>query len=89
MRQRWICINLVVMAVIWLFTEFNVLLLTYLIPTLKVEYATGIGPGVADIIADALSGALNSKVGVKRSMNISWALTTASGLLLTTYGLSH
>ena len=77
------------MAVIWLSSEFNVFLLTYLITTFKEEYASGIGLGVADIIAYALSGALNSKMGVKRSLNISWALATASGLLLTTYGLSH
>ena len=77
------------MTVIWLSSEFNSLLLTYLVPTFNVEYASGIGFGVADIISFALAGALNSKMGVKRSFNLCWAFATASGLLLTTYGLSH
>ena len=44
------------MTFVWLTTSFDSYLLMFLVATFKAEYASGIGLGVADIIAFAIAG---------------------------------
>ena len=89
MKQRWILINLVIMTMIWLASSFNNYFLNFVIPNFDSEYLSGIGLGIADMIAYAIGGVLCEKIGPTRAINLSWGLATAAGLLLTTYGLKH
>ena len=77
------------MAMVWLASSFNNYFLNFVITYFKSEYLSGIGLGIADIIAYALGGVLCEKIGAVRSINISWAIATGAGLILTTYGLKH
>ena len=55
----------------------------------KSEYISGIGLGIADIIAYGIGGILCEKIGASRSITISWAIAAVAGLVLTTYGLKN
>ena len=77
------------MSTIWLASSFNNYFLNFVIPSFQSEYLSGIGLGIADMIAYAVGGMLCEIIGAKRAINFSWAIATGSGLLLTVYGLKH
>ena len=41
------------------------------------------------MIAYAVGGVLCETIGANRAINLSWAIATGAGLLLTSYGLKH
>ena len=77
------------MTFVWLTTSFDSYLLMFLVATFKNEYASGIGLGVADVVAFAIAGYVYQRVGVRISLIGTYILATVSGFILLTYGLKH
>ena len=87
LKQRWICINLFVMTVVWLATSFDSYLLQFLVATFKSEFKSGIGLGIADIGAFTAAGFVYQKLGAKVSLIGAYTVATISGIVILSYGL--
>ena len=89
LKQKKILINVCLMAFLWVAGSFNYYLIQFLINTFQAIYVTGIVSSMSDIVANSIGAYVFEKIGIKKCISGSQALSTVGGLLVLTYGLSH
>ena len=77
------------MSFVWLATAFGYYLILSLINTFDNVYETAIVSSVSEMCAYVIAGAFYEKVGVKLSLIIAFAISTAGGILILSWGLDH
>ena len=77
------------MSCVWLATIFCYYLILSLINTFNDIYETAIISSVTEMCAYVISGLFYEKVGVKLSLILAFAISTAGGILILTWGLDH
>ena len=77
------------MSFVWLATSFGYYLILSLINTFDAVYETAIVSSVSEMIAYVVAGLFYEKVGVKLSLILSFAISTAGGILILCWGLDH
>ena len=87
--QRSICINLVIMSILWLSCCFNFFMMGFMVNTFEQVYISGIASSSADIFAYVTSGYLYKLLGMKRMIFGANALAVLGGTLILTYGLER
>jgi len=82
-------INLVIMVFVWLITVFDFYLISFLVNTFDQIYYSSIASGVSEFVAQAFGGIIFERIGVRKSLCISYIIAAIGGFLMMTYGLNH
>lgn len=89
LKKGDLVINLIVMVLVWLFSQFNYHLLNYLQHGFKNIFMTVIVTSITHIIAQFSGAAIYEKFGLKTAMSLSFGLSGFGGIFMYIYGLSH
>ena len=82
-------VNLVVMTIFWGVIHFNFYLILFLANTLGSVYKIALMMSFADILSYISATIAFDRIGVKIAFFAPFTLSTLSGILILTYGLSH
>ena len=77
------------MSLVWLSTSFGYYLILTLINTFKHVYITALSSSASEISGFILSGIFYERIGVKLSLILAFAVSTAGGVLILAWGLQH
>ena len=80
---------MVVLPFVWLSASFNYYLIQFLVNTFEDVYVTGIGSGLADIIANTVSSIAFEKFGIKATISVGMGSSAVGGLVILFYALQH
>lgn len=81
--------NLIIMVFVWLITVFNFYLIGFLVNTFDQIFYSSIAAGLSEFFAQAASGYLFEKIGVRQSLCISYTISAIGGFMMFFYGLNH
>ena len=87
MKQPKIFINLIIMSLVWLACSFGYYLILSLTNTFSKIYITAYTSSLSEMIAYVLGGVFFERIGVKKSLIISFSISSIGGILILCYGL--
>jgi len=77
------------MTACWLITSFNYYMLQFLINTFKQVYVTAILSSVSEIMGIVAGGAFYTKLGLSKSLSMSYLIGVIGAVAIVLYGLQH
>ena len=82
-------VNLTIMVFVWLITVFDFYLIGFLVNTFDQIFLSSIASGVSVFVAQAFGGIIFERIGVRKSLCISYVIASIGGFGMLTYGLEH
>ena len=89
LKQRKVRLNMAIMALIWLATDFNYFLIKFMINTFEQVYITGLLSSFSGLVAYVHGGILYRQLGLKLSVTVTFSLSVIACLVLITFGLDN
>ena len=89
LKQTTILVNLSLMSMIQLTTNFGYYLLLTLVSSFENIYTSALVASAAQFLGYLLAGIIVCTLGIKRSLVMSFALSTIGGALITAWGINN